>query len=57
MTSKYKSKQPKPITKHTNKYIPKLYPKCTNCGRQDSLFNSQYSKCYCGGTFQFYGIK
>jgi hypothetical protein len=56
MNSKYKSKQSKPITKQGDRYIPKQYPRCTNCGRNSPLVDPQYSKCYCGGTFQFYGV-
>lgn len=63
MPSKYKSKLAKPIEKqdaslsYKAHWKPKpIKPRCTNCGRID-LINSNYSKCYCGGTFQTYGQK
>lgn len=54
MPSKYKNKVPKPITKQGGRYIPPVYPICSNCGRSAFLVNPQYSKCYCGGTYQLF---
>ncbi len=58
MTSKYKAKLAKPVTKqmHPLKELAlrasKVYPVCTNCGTTSTLEKLQYSKCRCGGTFQ-----
>ncbi len=64
MPSKYKSKLPKPIEKqdaslpYKAHWKPKpIKPRCTNCGKESSLYQSNYSKCFCGGTFQTYGQK
>lgn len=62
MPSKYKSKT-KPIQNSTDQNNVRNYfknkpirPRCTNCGRE-SMVSDQYSKCYCGGTLQTYGVK
>ncbi len=62
MSSKYKSKQPKPVTKQSSGFKEAALKEqkrayCTNCGRQAPMLDLQYSKCYCGGTFQTYGVK
>lgn len=57
MPSKYKNKQPKPVTKQTDRYIPKVYPCCTNCGRKAPMVDPVYTKCHCGGTYQLYGVE
>lgn len=61
MPSKYKNKLAKPIEKQDASLPYKqhwkskpIQPVCTNCGRK-GVINSNYSKCYCGGTLQTYG--
>lgn len=63
MTSKYKTKQPKPIVKQTSEaqalalYVSKLnFAKCTNCGAKNYDSANTHSKCRCGGTCQTYKV-
>lgn len=59
MASKYKSKQPKqqtkqmPYLKELSLLVAKPKPRCTNCGAVS--YHSNYSKCFCGGTYQLWG--
>ena len=59
MPSKYFKKIPKPQTRQGFFNEKSLRPRCTNCGREAYASQNliQFSKCYCGGTFQTYGVK
>lgn len=56
MASKYAKKAKK--MSHTDRRMEQFKPKpyCSNCGNEcsDSERHMQFSKCYCGGTYQSY---
>ena len=55
--SKYKRKLAAPVTKQGGWQPNPIMPRCTNCGREGFEVVTTYSKCYCGGTLQTYGVK